>query len=155
MRAPRLTETLDQYLAVRLATAGAVARRELDRGCKASGRPLREVLLLITVADRAGLTPSGLAGRLGMQRSEAGRVLDDLRRDGWLALDPHPYDDRSRAVHMLADGRAFVAAARPVLAAVDGRLRANLTPLRQKQFAVYLELLKGPRTPVADALTGL
>jgi DNA-binding MarR family transcriptional regulator len=150
-----LTETLDEYLAVRLATAGALARRELNRACKANGRPLHEVLLLIAAADRAGLTPSGLAERVGMQRSEASRVLDDLRQDGWLALAPHPYDDRSRAVRMRADGGAFVLAARPVLAGVDRQLRANLTPLRQKQLAVCLELLKGPRTPVEDALTGL
>jgi DNA-binding MarR family transcriptional regulator len=146
---------LDAYLAVRLATAGAVARRELDRACRAGGRPLREVSLLVAASDRPGLTPSGLADRLGLQRSEVGRLLQELRYEGWLALSVHPRDERSRAVHLLEDGDVMVAAARPVLASVDGRLRANLTPLRQRQLTACLELLKGPRTPVADALIGL
>ena len=155
MRAPRLTETLDEYLAVRLATAGAVARRELDRACRARGRPLREVSLLVAAADRPGLPPGALADRLGLQRSEVSRVLDDLRYDGWLVLDAHRFDQRSRAVRLLDDGNAMVAAARPVLAGVDRRLRAGLTPLRQRQLTACLELLKGPRTPVADALNAL
>lgn len=155
MRAPRLTQTLDEYLAVRLATAGAVARRELDRACRARGRPLREVSLLVAASDRPGMAPGGLADRLGLQRSEVGRVLHDLEYEGWLALGANPYDARSRSVHLLADGGAMVTASQSALASVDRRLRANLTPLRQKQLTTCLELLKGPRTPVADALLTL
>ena len=155
VRAPRLTETLDDYLAVRLASAGAVARRELDRACRARGRPLREVLLLVAATDRPGMSPTALADRLGLQRSEVVRLLHELKYEGWLKFRLNSYDLRAREVELIEDGGRMVAAARPALASVDRQLRANLTPLRQKQLTAALELLKGPRTPVADALLGL
>jgi DNA-binding MarR family transcriptional regulator len=154
VRAPRQTPTLDRFLAVRLATAGGAARRELDRACRARGRPLHEVLVLVAASD-ASLRPSVLADRLGLQRSEISRTIYALAADGWLDVAPHMLDGRSLQARALPGGRRVAEASTEALEAVDRCLRRALTPLRQRQLTQSLEALKGHRSPVADALTGI
>jgi DNA-binding MarR family transcriptional regulator len=155
VRAPRQVQWLDQFLAVRLAGAGAVARRELDQACRAGGRPLREILVLAVASGQPGLSIGSVADRLGLQRSEVSRLVPDLVEEGWLELGPNLRDDRSRVLVPNPGAERIVAASTPVLKAVDRRLRSNLTGLRQRQLGESLEALKGPRSPVADVLAGL
>ena len=154
IRAPRLTETLDESLALRLATAGAVARRELDREFGRRGRPLREVLLLTAARDEPRLALAELARRLGLDRAEVSRVAYELEWEGWLEVRKSDTDTRCHSVQLGA-GESIVEASLAVFAAVDRRLRAELSPLRQKQLGICLELLKGPKNPIADVLAGI
>lgn len=154
MRAPRQTPWLDRFLAVRLAGAGGAARRELDQACRAAGRPLRELLVLALVHDQRELRLGTVADRLGLQRSEISRLVPELHDEGWLLWEPNPLDARSSVVRMAPGGAGVLAAAEPVLDRVDRALRSHLTPLRQRQLLACLELLRGPATPVEDALRG-
>lgn len=151
MRAPRLTQSLDKFLAVRLMTAGAAARRELEQACRARGRPLREVLVLAVAAEHE-LTSASIADRLGLQRAELCRLTQALEDEGWIEMEASLYDGRAKVIRACAGASKIAAAAEPGFSMVDRRLRANLSPLRQRQLEVCLELLKGPKTPVADAL---
>lgn len=151
MRAPRLSPSLDKFLALRLMTAGTIARRELEQACRARGRPLREVLVLMLASEQE-LTSAAIADRLGLQRAELSRLVRELHYEGWIELAPSLYDGRAKAIQAGSGASRIAAAAEPGFAMVDRRLRANLTPLRQRQLEICLELLKGPKTPVADAL---
>jgi DNA-binding MarR family transcriptional regulator len=142
---------LDEFLIVRLATAGAAARRELERECRARGRSFREALIL-AAANEQPLRFSVLADRLGLQRSEVSRVVYELCDEGFLEVRPDSFDGRAQVVHPCG-GERIPTAIDGAFAAIDRRVRRQLTPVRQRQLAACLELLKGHRSPVADALT--
>jgi DNA-binding MarR family transcriptional regulator len=112
------------------------------------------VLVLVAIQERPGIAPGALADRLGLQRSEISRLVHELHYEGWLEVKRNPYASRGLVITPVG-GEAIARAGRAALHSVDRRLRLNLSRLRKQQLEVCLELLKGPRTPVADALSGL
>jgi DNA-binding MarR family transcriptional regulator len=88
---------------------------------------LAQARLLQRVAD-AGSRLTDLAAQAQVSKQTAGELVDQLQRRGFVERVADPSDGRARLVRLAARGRAAVARAAPVVAAVEAEWTAHLGP---------------------------
>jgi DNA-binding MarR family transcriptional regulator len=86
---------------------------------------LAQARLLQRVAD-GGSRPTELAAQAQVTKQTAGELVDQLVRRGYVERVPDPRDGRARLVRLAARGHAAVAAAVPVVAAVEAEWTTHL-----------------------------
>ena len=86
---------------------------------------LAQARLLQRVAD-GGSRLTELAAQAQVTKQTAGELVDELVRRGYAERVADPRDGRARLVRLAARGRAAVAAAAPVVAAVEAEWTAHV-----------------------------
>jgi DNA-binding MarR family transcriptional regulator len=64
--------------------------------------------VLRVLSDRPGLCHGELAGALGLDKPSATRLLQSVRKKGWVDLLPHPAHKRKLRLELSAEGLAMV-----------------------------------------------
>jgi DNA-binding MarR family transcriptional regulator len=83
-----------------------------------------------------------LAEAAHVTRQNAGFLVEQLERAGYVERVPDPADGRARLVRIAARGHAARAAVLPVLAEVEAQWLAHLGPQRMTQLRETLNLLR-------------
>ena len=96
-----------------------------DRALRPAGVKLTQYSVLANVLHDGGLSITGLAERLAMDRTTLTRNLRPMERAGWIEIGPGP-DRRSRAVRITAAGRRVFDAAFPLWQAAERGFRRGL-----------------------------
>ncbi len=99
-----------------LERAHALLARRLGRALAPWRMSWAQALSLIILAEQGEPIPATrLVERLGLGRTAMTSVVDRLERRGWVTRRPSSADRRVTEVLLTAEGRAVVAAVRPVL----------------------------------------
>jgi len=110
---------------------------------------------LRAVSDHPGIDQRTLAGRIGLDVSTLGGVVDRLATRGWLKRGPSPDDRRVKLLTITAKGRKLLSQLEPAVARSQERILAPLPKARRAEFAAMLALLVEAnnghsRAPVPD-----
>jgi DNA-binding MarR family transcriptional regulator len=95
---------------------------------------------LSTIAERANITPQAV-----------GELVDDLERLGYVVRRPDPDDRRAKRIVLTDRGRACVAAAMDVIAALEAELEGLLGP---EALADFHDALDRIASGTRDGATG-
>ena len=144
---PRSAETLLLFLRV----AGDILDRidaRMSRRHMSQGK--FSVLMQLNLDLKARLSPSDLAGRIGVSRATITGLLDGLERAGLVRRERGLTDRRAQLVHLTPKGRKFLDDMLPghyrrtagLMAKLSERDRQNLTALLRKLSAGIGELEK-------------
>jgi DNA-binding MarR family transcriptional regulator len=95
---------------------------------------------------RRPMSMSELAEALGIDRSHATVVVDDLEAQGFVRRKPHPTDRRAKLVEATAKGKRLARRAEDILAAPP----PALTALSGEELATLHELLERARKQRPD-----
>ena len=90
-------------------------------GLKAS-----QMSVMTAIAARGEERPSTLADAIVLEPSSLSRILDVMRRNGWVETAPDPDDERARLVRMTDAGNAIYAEAGPLWRKAQARARKLL-----------------------------
>ena len=96
--------------------------------------------VLVVIGANPGLSQSGLADTLGIERARLVRLLDRLEKRGLTQRLPSPRDRRSHALQLTADGQKILRRAKALAATHEARLAERLGAAPRREM---LELLQG------------
>lgn len=132
LRAP---QRLDDLFLYRLAQLQNVARQPVVRLCeREAGITRREWRLLALLAEHAGIAPSALAERAGLDRARTSRALGSLAAKGLLLRAPAPADRREARLSLTPAGEAAYQRLLPRIAAVNQTLLQGLSDAELAQL---------------------
>ena len=97
-----------------------------------------------------GMTPTQLAGHVGLSKQALNPLLNELEGFGYLTRVPDPEDRRSRSLQLTARGLDLVTAIRDALDSLETR---TIEKLGAKRYATLLDALTAIRefTQAEDA----
>ena len=94
---------------------------------------------IIYLFDEPGLDQTGLALRLGVDKTNVGLIIDELEKNGRVRREVHPRDGRMRTVHLTAAGTKLHDELGPELRAAQQRILQR--GLSQAEANTFLNLL--------------
>ncbi len=92
-----------------------------------------------------GARPTDVAAQVGISKQALNYLLRELERLGYLELEPHPDDLRSKRIVLTQRGTAAVAVIRAAVAEMEAAWEQRLGP---KRFALLRNLLLELQQPV-------
>lgn len=96
---------------------------------------------LQVVARQPGIDQRTLAGRIALDTSTIGGVVDRLEGRGWLERRRSTEDRRARLLHLTPAGQQVLAQAVPGMLRTQQRILAPLPPAQREQFMAMLHTL--------------
>jgi len=114
----------------------------------------RQLAVLITVAENAGLSQTGIVERTGIDRSTLADVVRRLHKKGHLQRRRTEADARAYEVEITATGRRALAKAAPLARRVDERVLAALPAGKREKFIAGLISIIEALQPVAPETAG-
>ncbi len=101
----------------------------------------RQFAVLLTVAQREGLSQTDLVEVTGIDRSTLADIVRRMLKKGLLQRRRTREDARAYAVRLTDEGLRILAAARPKVEAVDARIVATLTAEQRGNLVEDLRLI--------------
>ena len=92
-----------------------------------------------TVAAFPGIDQAGVAAQIAYDRATIGGVIDRLEQKGLVAREVNPKDRRARVLRLTKAGAGLLDRIRPVVAALQDEILAELQP---DERAVFLDLAR-------------
>jgi DNA-binding MarR family transcriptional regulator len=129
-----------------LADIVAALRRAMRRAARAVDpeNPLAvaQLELLSCVAERPGIRPGQLAGRLRLARNTVTTLVNGLHTRGLISRDATPGDGRAVALTLTDEGRSAVESWRDTNTAIVERALRALSEVRQQALNTVLPALR-------------
>jgi DNA-binding MarR family transcriptional regulator len=134
-----------------LSDAARLMRTVFDRRVRALGLTRSQWLVLTRLHRRPGASQTELAEMLEVEKASAGRMVDRMERNGWVARRPDAADRRVNRIYLTREAervhaRMWVIAEATVddaLAGLAARERAELTRLLGRVKAHLLRMADG------------
>ena len=99
----------------------------------------RQFAVLYTVANKEGLSQTGLVERTGIDRSTLADIVRRMQKKGLLQRRRTKEDARAYAVKLTEEGRRVLRAADPAAKRVDQRILEALSGKQREQFMNELQ----------------
>jgi len=109
----------------------------------------RQFALLLTLAQRPGLTQTELVEETGIDRSTVGDMIDRLVKRGLVRRRRSGRDQRANTLAILPAGAAALHEALPAVERAQVRIMAPLPPAMRSDFMAALQLMASD-TPKPD-----
>lgn len=118
-----------------------ISTQTFARGMQAAGFDLTPVQFasLDAIRDNPGIDQAGVAQLIAYDRATIGGVIDRLVQKGYVSRTVSTRDRRARMLHLTEPGRAVLAAALPVVSALQADILPGLDP---RERARLLELMR-------------
>jgi len=108
----------------------------------------RQLAVLMTVAENAGLSQTGIVERTGIDRSTLADVVRRLHKKGFLQRHRTKADARTYEIEITPTGRRMLQKAAPVASRVDERVLAALPAGKREKFiAGLISIIEGLQAP--------
>ena len=144
-------EESDRGLGFLLTEAARKLRRLADQRLQPLGLTRAQWAVLAMLSRRGALSQSQLAAALEIEKSTAGRLVDQLERSQWVERRPVPGDRRYWGVHLTARALPLIADVQRIVLDVRSSMLDGLSLEQQRQLSSSLQALK---TNLAEALDG-
>lgn len=132
-----------------LTDSARLLRKLIDRRLQPLGLSRAQWSVLAILANHEGVSQSQISQELEIEKSTAGRLIDQVEKSGWIERRPIPGDRRLWSIHLTDQARPLlVEIERVVLHAREEMLRG----LSEEQQNTLNDLLRTLKTNLSDAL---
>lgn len=132
-----------------LTDSARLLRKLIDRRLQPLGLSRAQWSVLAILANHEGVSQSQISQELEIEKSTAGRLIDQVEKSGWIERRPIPGDRRLWSIHLTDQARQLlVEIERVVLHAREEMLRG----LSEEQQTTLTDLLRTLKTNLSDAL---
>jgi MarR family transcriptional regulator, lower aerobic nicotinate degradation pathway regulator len=138
--APRRLRRLPSWL---LAQASMEARRTVGEALAGEGAHRSEYALLASLDEFGPLSQVALSERIGLDRSDVVRLVDELEGRGLVERTQDPGDRRRNVISLLRAGQQRLDSLEDLITVAQGRLLSALKPAERKQLVTLLTRVLG------------
>ena len=110
----------------------------------------RQFAILLTLANRPGITQTELVDETGIDRSTVGDMIDRLVRRGLVRRRRSGRDQRANTLVVLPAGLTLLRETTPAVERAQERIMSPLAPAMRQDFLAALRLMAGDAKPAVD-----
>jgi MarR family transcriptional regulator, transcriptional regulator for hemolysin len=132
----------DQNLGFLVHDVARLMRVAYDRRVRSLGLTRSQWWVLNNLYFNEGITQSGLADLLDVEKPTLGRLLDRLEAKGWIARQADRHDRRAKRVYLTGEVQAVMRALRGIAAGLRNEALAGMDARAQRQLFDSLLLIK-------------
>lgn len=132
-----------------LTDSARLLRKLIDRRLQPLGLSRAQWSVLAILSNHEGVSQSQISQELEIEKSTAGRLIDQVEKSGWIERRPIPGDRRLWSIHLTDQARQLlVEIERVIMHAREDMLRG----LSEEQQNILTDLLRTVKLNLADAL---
>lgn len=132
-----------------LTDSARLLRKLIDRRLQPLGLSRAQWSVLAILSNHEGVSQSQISQELEIEKSTAGRLIDQVEKSGWIERRPIPGDRRLWSIHLTDQARQLlVEIERVIMHAREDMLRG----LSKEQQNILTDLLRTVKLNLADAL---
>ncbi len=132
-----------------LTDSARLLRKLIDRRLQPLGLSRAQWSVLAILSNHEGVSQSQISQELEIEKSTAGRLIDQVEKSGWIERRPIPGDRRLWSIHLTDQARQLlVEIERVIMHAREDMLRG----LSEEQQNTLTDLLRTVKLNLADAL---
>ena len=132
-----------------LTDSARLLRKLIDRRLQPLGLSRAQWSVLAILSNHEGVSQSQISQELEIEKSTAGRLIDQVEKSGWIERRPIPGDRRLWSIHLTDQARQLlVEIERVIMHAREDMLRG----LSEEQQSTLTDLLRTVKLNLAGAL---
>ncbi len=132
-----------------LTDSARLLRKLIDRRLQPLGLSRAQWSVLAILSNHEGVSQSQISHELEVEKSTAGRLIDQVEKSGWIERRPIPGDRRLWSIHLTPQARQLLVEVESViLHAREEMLRG----LSDEQQELLTDLLQTVKSNLSDAL---
>jgi DNA-binding MarR family transcriptional regulator len=98
--------------------------------------------ILAILSNHEGLSQSQISDELEIEKSTAGRLIDQVEKSGWIERRPIPGDRRLWGVHLTDQARKLIAEVEKVILNTRTEMLRGLSAEQQQDLSEILQTVK-------------
>lgn len=134
-----------------LTDAARLLRKLIDRRLQPLGLTRAQWSILAILSNHEGLSQSQISNELEIERSTAGRLIDQIEGSGWIERRPIVGDRRSWGIHLTDKARKLLFDVEEVVLKTRKDMLHGLSVSEQQ---ILTDILQTVKTNLSSALEG-
>ncbi len=132
-----------------LTDSARLLRKLIDRRLQPLGLSRAQWSVLAILSNHEGVSQSQISHELEIEKSTAGRLIDQVEKNGWIERRPIPGDRRLWSIHLTEQARQLLVEIESVVLHAREEMLRDLSDEQQR---ILTDLLQAVKSNLADAL---
>ena len=133
-----------------LTDSARLLRKLIDRRLQPLGLSRAQWSVLAILANHEGVSQSQISQELEIEKSTAGRLIDQVEKSGWIERRPIPGDRRLWSIHLTDQARQLLVEIERVILHAREEMLRGLTEEQQNTLTDLLRTLKANLSNALD-----
>ena len=125
-----------------LTDSARLLRKLIDRRLQPLGLSRAQWSILAILSNHDGLSQSQISDELEIEKSTAGRLIDQVEKSGWIERRPIPGDRRLWGIHLTDRARQLLAEVESVILNTRAEMLRGLSAEQQQDLSELLLTVK-------------
>lgn len=125
-----------------LTDSARLLRKLIDRRLQPLGLSRAQWSVLAILSNHDGLSQSQISDGIEIEKSTAGRLIDQVEKSGWIERRPIPGDRRLWGVHLTDQARELIAEVERVILQTRTEMLRGLSAEQQQNLSEILQTVK-------------
>ena len=125
-----------------LTESARLLRKLIDRRLQPLGLSRAQWSILAILSNQEGLSQSQISAKLEIEKSTAGRLIDQVERSGWIERRPIAGDRRAWGIHLTDQARQLLAQVETVILRSRTEMLQGLRAEQQQHLSEILQIVK-------------
>ncbi len=125
-----------------LTDSARLLRKLIDRRLQPLGLSRAQWSVLAILSNQEGLSQSEISARLEIEKSTAGRLIDQVEKSGWIERRPIAGDRRAWGIHLTDQARQLLAQVETVILRSRTEMLQGLSAEQQQHLSEILQTVK-------------
>ncbi len=133
-----------------LTDSARLLRKLIDRRLQPLGLSRAQWSILAILSNHDGLSQSQISDELEIEKSTAGRLIDQVEKSGWIERRPIPGDRRLWGIHLTDQARQLIDEVESVILQTRAEMLRGLTEEQQQHLSELLQRVKANLSAALD-----
>ena len=125
-----------------LTDSARLLRKLIDRRLHPRGLSRAQWSILAILSNHEGLSQSQISHELEIEKSTAGRLIDQIEKSGWIERRPTPGDRRLWSIHLTDQARQLIVEIESVILQSRDEMLHGLSAEQQQSLTDILQIIK-------------
>lgn len=125
-----------------LTDSARLLRKLIDRRLQPLGLSRAQWSILAILSNQEGLSQSQISSKLEIEKSTAGRLIDQVEKSGWIERRPIAGDRRVWGIHLTDQARQLLAQVEAVIFHSRTEMLHGLSAEQQESLSEILQTVK-------------
>ena len=125
-----------------LTDSARLLRKLIDRRLQPLGLSRAQWSILAILSNHDGLSQSQISDELEIEKSTAGRLIDQVEKSGWIERRPIPGDRRLWGIHLTDRARRLIAEVESIVLHTRAEMLRGLSAEQQQTLSEMLQAVK-------------